>query len=455
MDSYDYAEIRKLIEASFDDNDFQIFCHDHFPEVRKQFTAGQTLGARILALVDHVRRHGLAERLLAAIRNANPYEYGRFESGSGNVVRGNVVQGPVMGNIGVFNQFSGINDGGAGVFAKDRAGAFDVCVVCALPEEARALMDVFTDRFGEGFDKDFGADNREFRKTVIRNDMNEELKIHVSCPPRFGPVEAGIHCRAVLEEFRPRFAGMTGICAGDKNDVFLGDLVVAERAFIYDGGKFKENGYVHDVDMFHPNMNVRNYVQMFGSWEAEAKKLKRPVSLRGQKDWILHTLLNGPHPRVDEIPRDVLERRAPQWKKAVRALQNESLLTQDRYLSDKAAIAEREFEQADFPFKDPALPKCHVAALASGSSVRSDNPFAMIQEPVRKAVAVDMEGAAFYRAVADYPGISSLVVKGVCDYADSEKDDSYHDYASKLSAVYMACFVWEYVNSRVMPVKTT
>lgn len=463
---YDYAAIRKRIEASFNDDDFQIFCHDHFPLVRKQFTAGQTLGSRILALVDHVRRYGLEEKLLAAIKNSNPYE-------PGNTVQGHVVQGPFMGNVGVVNQISSTGDsinisGGNVVFSKDQAGngnatgrsasgkkggpAFDVCVICALPEEAKALMHVFAERFGTDFARDFGADNREFRKAVIRNDMNEKLKIHVSCPPRFGPVEAGIHCKAVLDEFKPRFAAMTGICAGDRNEVVLGDIVVAERAFIYDSGKVKADSYAHDTDTYHPNMNVRQYILMFNSWEKEAGKLKRPISMRSQKDWILNTLLDDATPRVDGIPRDVLEQHAPQWRKAVKALQKDSLLTKDRRLVDKEAIAEREFDEEDFPFRDPDMPKCHVAAMASGSSVRADGPFDMIREPVRKAVAVDMEGAAFYRAVADYPGISSLLAKGVCDYADSEKDDTYHDYASKLSAIYMASFVREYVNSRVMPV---
>ncbi len=89
--------------------------------------------------------------------------------------------------------------------------------------------------------------------------------------------------------------------------------------------------------------------------------------------------------------------------------------------------------------------------MASGSAVRSDNPFKDIQVPVRGTVAVEMEGAAFGRAMASAPGLSWLVVKGVSDYADSDKDDSYHQYASTASALYLLCFIREYVSEERLP----
>ena len=85
--------------------------------------------------------------------------------------------------------------------------------------------------------------------------------------------------------------------------------------------------------------------------------------------------------------------------------------------------------------------------------VRGDRPLKHVQLRVRTAWAVEMEGYAFYRAVADFPRTRSMVVKGVCDYADPEKDDSYHQYASELSAIYMAEFVRIYVNTARMPVR--
>lgn len=89
--------------------------------------------------------------------------------------------------------------------------------------------------------------------------------------------------------------------------------------------------------------------------------------------------------------------------------------------------------------------------MASVSTVRREEPFGNIQTLIREAVAIDMEGASFYGTVANFPSLRSLVVKGVCDYADCEKNDDYHEYASRVSAAYMVYFIKEYVTSDIAP----
>ncbi len=70
---------------------------------------------------------------------------------------------------------------------------------------------------------------------------------------------------------------------------------------------------------------------------------------------------------------------------------------------------------------------------------------------MRGTVAIDMEGAAFCRTMASYPEIRWLIVKGVSDYADSDKDDAYHQYASSASAQYLLSFLKEYVTQDHIP----
>ncbi len=76
---------------------------------------------------------------------------------------------------------------------------FDVCIICALSEELKVLIDVFN----LDFTTDHGKDGREYRKAEFVNNAGETLNINVSCPPKMGPVEAGMHCRAILDEFTP------------------------------------------------------------------------------------------------------------------------------------------------------------------------------------------------------------------------------------------------------------
>lgn len=98
------------------------------------------------------------------------------------------------------------------------------------------------------------------------------------------------------------------------------------------------------------------------------------------------------------------------------------------------------------------LPQRFVAVMASGMAVRADDPFPWLQQQYhRQTIALDMEAASFYAALRSFT--HALVVKGVCDYADMKKNDTYHDYAARVSAVYLLGFLQEYVTEQTMPLQ--
>jgi nucleoside phosphorylase len=253
---------------------------------------------------------------------------------------------------------------------------FDVCVICALAEEARAFMQEAARLCGVQFQRTFDKEHKiDYYHTRIQNTLGEPLTIHVSYSPDTGPLEAALHLKPLLKKFRPRFAAMTGICAGDKRRVKLGDLIVADRAYVYDSGKFIIDEYgkrkqLHEADVYHVSPKIRNFIGMF-----------------------------------------------EQWKSLV----------------------------------EPPEPACYIGAMASGNAVRDDNLFDEAQFPVRDTLAIDMEGAAFYRTVEDFPEMSALLVKGVSDYADGQKDDSFHERAATVSATYILAFIQQYVTADRMP----
>lgn len=263
----------------------------------------------------------------------------------------------------------------------------DVCVVCAVPVEAKAFLKVLAEESITSIGQDFSADGWQYHYAEIRNKAGERLTLQVSWLPRYGLSEVSIHLTTFLREFKPRFVAMTGICAGDRQKVRLGDLIVAERAYHPDTGKItvdREGNKEHqfDTQTAHPSNQIVSYARMFEGWKEAVAAVPRPVSTRNS--------LSG-------------------------------------------------------------APECYVAPIATTSAVRVDNPFAAIRIPVRSALGIDMEGFAFYRTLEDFNTIRSLLVKGVCDYADSEKDDDYQLYAAEVSARYMLAFIKEFVNERLMP----
>jgi nucleoside phosphorylase len=262
----------------------------------------------------------------------------------------------------------------------------EVCVVCALPEEVRAFLEMikpYSERpLEEHISPRYGY---SYRSATLKNKKDELLHLHISWLPRYGPQEMTLHLERVLSECQPRIAVMTGICAGDSRQVQLGDLVVAERTFTYNNGKytFDEQGrsvHLHDAMTYQLDVNILQFLGLFDEWKSLVASLPYPASVREQHEVV-----------------------------------------------------------------------CHLKAMASGSAVRADHPFAEVQVPVRGTVAIDMEGAAFGLVMSRYPTVRWLVVKGVCDYADQEKDDTYHEYAAQASALYALSFIRAYVSDERLP----
>ena len=76
--TYNFAAIRELISAAFNDEELAIFCSDHFRAVYENFAAGQTKGQRVQQLLDFAERQGQHDLLLNEIAQANPYQFGLF-----------------------------------------------------------------------------------------------------------------------------------------------------------------------------------------------------------------------------------------------------------------------------------------------------------------------------------------------------------------------------------------
>lgn len=219
--------------------------------------------------------------------------------------------------------------------------------------------------------------------TTLNNAQDAALSVALSWPSGAGELQVQSFTEAMLYVFQPRFVAMSGICAGDRRKVRLGDLIVAEKSFKYDAGKIinDDDGnkvLQSDTDTQGPGLEMLGWLQHFDNWSPLLRKLKRP--------------------KVDSTETDI-----------------------------------------------PSEATCHIKAMAAGSAVRADDPFPNIQMPVRTAWAVEMESYAFYLAAANnHLAARSLVVKGVCDYADPMKDDRFHKYAGEASALYLLSFIQQH-----------
>ena len=195
--------------------------------------------------------------------------------------------------------------------------------------------------------------------------------VHAAASPRMGLTWAGILATKMISAFRPRYIVMTGICAGIAGRTDIGEVIIAESTWDYGSGKY------------------------------EVKASKRVFS-------------QSPH----QLPMEV------------------SLAGKVRLLSrEHAALASI---KAKWPAaRPPQELQIRLGPMASGASVVADpRKVSEIEDQNRKVLAIDMESYAVFAAAADSvdPRPTPVVIKGVCDLADENKDDKFQAYAAYASA---------------------
>lgn len=200
---------------------------------------------------------------------------------------------------------------------------------------------------------------------------SKKIKVVMTQSTHMGMVPAASLTTRLIHNFVPRYIVMTGIAAGIHNKVNMGDIVVAE--YVWDYGAGKET--IVGEEAIHNNT-------------------------------------------IQQVTLDT-----------------EIAHMVKRLSSDVTALAEikRKFHGT----KPSTELNLHLVPVATGAAVIA-NPekVKMIQEQIRDVVAIEMEIYGVYYAArwAIKPKPKYIAIKSICDFADTKKNDDFHNYASFTSA---------------------
>lgn len=189
--------------------------------------------------------------------------------------------------------------------------------------------------------------------------------------PRMGMVSAALLSASLIQHLRPRLIAMTGICAGVRGKVALGDVLLADPSWDFQSGK-------------------RVRVGEASSLSSRAHQLAAPDRVRKL---------------LQELQRE---------KTRVQALCE--------------AFGSARPNDAGIKVGPVA---CGSAVLADGLSIgeiRSSQQDDMI------GVEMEIYGVYAAARAAAEPQPLAFALKGVCDYADPDKGDDAQDYAAFMSA---------------------
>lgn len=259
----------------------------------------------------------------------------------------------------------------------------------------------------------------------------------------------------LVSVLKPDCLAMVGVCAGWRQKVQLGDIIVAERLFRYDAGKLRafsdgnarQEEVFHDIRTFNLDSRWHQRADDFSSdWASEITQ-PRPLGYPTQETWLL-CAFDDFERGYGGRPHEHAERKArcPNWTEVVTRLEKKGLISLEGGLHLTDAGRHQVHSLRDL-YPDGLPPersrtKAHVAPMATGSKVMEDAEiFPTIHCYARKTLGIDMEGSAI-AAVAEIERVPhSLVVKGVQDHADPDKDDRFRGYAIEAAYRFVSAFL--------------
>ncbi|KAK6342185.1 hypothetical protein TWF730_001664 [Orbilia blumenaviensis] len=295
--------------------------------------------------------------------------------------------------------------------------------ICALPLELAAAVLMLDENHGKP-QRQHHAD-----KNIYRLGKIGEHNVAIACLPAgmYGIVSAATVASQMLSTFESiRFGLMVGIGGGipsKENDIRLGDIVVSQPSgtsggvIQYDFGK-TIGGAIRGVEL-----------QRIGSLN------KPPIIL-------LNALANlqAEH-EMDEskVPEILLAKLATKSKDVQTKYSHQGFPNDNLYLADYEHIEDNSTcescdtsQRINRPARNTINPVVHYGIIASGSQVIKHGA---TRDRVRKelgsrVICFEMEAAGL---MDNFP---CLVIRGICDYADSHKNDCWQRYAAAVAAAY-------------------
>ncbi|EXJ93479.1 hypothetical protein A1O1_01871 [Capronia coronata CBS 617.96] len=346
---------------------------------------------------------------------------------------------------------------------------FKIAIICALTLEADAVNAVFDERWDDKEDvygKAAGDPNAYSTGMVGRHNV---VLAHM---PGMGPESAA----RVAANCRISFGGIelalvVGICGASPTtkageEIILGDVIISEGIIPYTSGRQYPGQFVRKDSVLdnlgRPNAEIRallaklkgrgprknledNIAKYLASWDTE---LGGTATYPGvDHDKLYQPRYRHKHQKASSScatcaactkPTDSVCEKAPELSCERLSCDQIYLVPRKRLVVSKseAAPAIRKTDQQQI-----VHPKVHFGLVASGSIVMKSGEDRDSIAQKENVIAFEMEGAGVWDA---FP---CLVIKGVCDYADSHKNKSWQNYAAATAATCMKAFLENWTSS--------
>ncbi|KAK7221461.1 hypothetical protein V2G26_009464 [Clonostachys chloroleuca] len=283
--------------------------------------------------------------------------------------------------------------------------SYTVAIICALPKELMAVRALFDDNHAP-------PENVPDDDRYVFGKIEHHMVVATSLS-KYGTNEAACAATAMKHTFNLRFCLLVGIGGGAPsrdNDIRLGDVVVGVEVVQHDLGKRGRGGFERKEQTLRcPPDFLMNAI----STNIKANPIPQGSQLRRHLDTIsCNSEMSQLYCHQGE-DRDILFQPCFECPSS-----NEPCHQKDQHVPSQ---------------RDPRLtlePKVHYGRIASGNQVIKDAGFRDEQANKLNAICFEMEAAGVVNA------LPSLVIRGISDYCDDQKNDVWQEYAAATAAAY-------------------
>ncbi|QYT02838.1 PNP_UDP_1 domain-containing protein [Trichoderma simmonsii] len=347
-----------------------------------------------------------------------------------------------------------------------RRDDFEIAIICALKHEYDAvsyIFDEFWDEDGDQYGRAAGDTNHYATGRV--GNYNVVLVLLVE----MGQTNAATAAASMRSSYRGlRLALLTGVCGsvphGQYGDIFLGDVIISKTVVQYDFGWHYPTMFVRrntDEDKLgRPNKDIRSLVATFetdrGLDQLEQRtahflnQLQANVGRgrrRGKYNYpgaVKDNLFEPTHRHKHHVSPTCI---CPNCFNSSDAICDTALISScaDLGCNDKRHIARNRFQATqqlehdrtgDYP-----QPAVYVGAVASGDKVIKSAGERDRLTKEAGVIAFETESAGVWDE------LPCIVVKGVCDYADSHKHEEWQNYAAAAAAAASKAILERYIRT--------
>jgi nucleoside phosphorylase len=324
---------------------------------------------------------------------------------------------------------------------------FAIAIICALTLEAEAVEELFDetyDRLGEHYRKESGDDN-----AYINGRIGSHNVVLCYMPGMGKGSAASVASSLKISYKRVDVALVVGICGGapypsSGGEIFLGDVIISDSVVQYDFGRQYPSSFEKKTDvkdtLGRPNRAVRSILASLRARRSR-KDLQEKLLCHLQK--LQESQLEWCRPSsIDDVLFEALyQHKHDDPQAACLCLDGMSKDICKVALNSTCTLLGCDLGRVcrRRPSTEHFGPIVHIGAVASADTVMKSGEHRDHLVQAEGVVGFEMEGAGVW------DNISCIIIKGVCDYADSHKNKVWQSYAAATGAAAAKAFLeyWE------------